>query len=409
MNFPFYIAKRYLFSRKKHNTINIISFISVCGVALATMAMVCVLSVFNGFQDMVADFFTAFDPELKITVREGKVFDGRDERIEAIRGLKEIAVFSETIEENVMVDYKGKRTVAVLKGVEDNFEQLTDIDSILYGAGEFKLRDEVVDYAIMGADFSHILGTGIEFIDPLQISAPKRNTRINPANPAAAFNTGYLYSPGCIFMVKQEKYDANYILTSLDFTRRLFGYKTEVSAVELKLASGVNLKSFESKLADMLGDDFIVQDRYEQQADVFRVMEVEKLFAYVFLAFIALIASFNIIGSLSMLILDKREDVGTLRSLGADNKLITSIFLFEGWMISLTGILAGVLIGLLLCFIQSTYGVIPLGVDGGFVVGHLPVSVHFGDIVLIIATVTVTGFLSVLYPVRYLSKRLLKK
>ena len=234
MNLPFYIARRYLFSKKKHNAINIISGISVCGVALATLALVCTLSVFNGFQDMVASFFTAFDPELKISIREGKVFDGQNERIQAIRALPEVAVFTETLEENAMVQYKDRQTMAVIKGVEDNFEDLTSIDSILYGAGDFLLHDSIVDYAVMGIELVSTLGTGIQFVDPLQIYTPKRNAKVNMANPSASFNMEYLFSPGTVFVVNQQKYDSRYILTSLDFVRRMLDYTTEVSAIEIK-------------------------------------------------------------------------------------------------------------------------------------------------------------------------------
>ena len=241
MNFPFYIARRYLFSKKKHNAINIISGISVCGVALATLALICTLSVFNGFQDMVASFFTAFDPQLKIVVREGKVFDGQDERIRAVCALPEVAVSTETLEENAMVQYKDRQTMAVLKGVEDNFEELTEIDSILYGAGEFLLHDSIVNYGIMGVELVATLGTGLEFVDPLQVYLPKRNAKVNMANPGASFKRDYLYSPGVVFVVNQQLYDGKYILTSLDFIRQLLDYTTEVSAIELKLKSGANV------------------------------------------------------------------------------------------------------------------------------------------------------------------------
>ena len=267
MNLPFYIARRYLFSKKKHNAINIISAISVCGVALATLALVCTLSVFNGFQDMVAGLFTAFDPELKITIREGKVFDGQDERIRAIRTLPEVSVFTETLEENAMVQYKDRQTMAVIKGVEDNFEDLTAIDSILYGAGDFLLHDSIVDYGVMGIELVSTLGTGIQFVDPLQIYTPKRNVKVNMANPASSFNMDYLFSPGAVFVVNQQKYDSRYILTSLDFVRRMLDYTSEVSAVELRLKPDASLSSVKSKIASMLGDEFLVQDRYEQQAD----------------------------------------------------------------------------------------------------------------------------------------------
>ena len=412
MNLPFYIAKRYLFSKKSHNAINVISGVSVCGVALATLALVCTLSVFNGFQDLVATFFTAFDPELKITAVSGKVFDARDERIEKLRDLPEVEVFSESLEDNAMVQYNGKQAMVVIKGVEDNFSQLTAIDSILYGRGEMILYDEVVDYAIPGVELTSILGTGIRFLDPLEVYAPKRGTQINVANPASSFNVAYLYSSGLIFAVNQQKYDASYIITSLKFARDLFKYDTEVSSVELKLKESVDVEAFADKISVVLGDDFIVQNRYEQQADTFRIMQVEKLISYVFLTFILLVACFNVIGSLSMLIIEKKNDVVTLRGLGADDRLIYRIFLFEGCLISFMGALIGVVLGLALCFIQQEFGILTLGNGasaGAFVVDAYPVSVHWQDVILIIVTVLVIGFLSVLYPVKYFSRRLLDR
>ena len=410
MNLPFYIARRYLFSKKKHNAINIISGISVCGVALATLALVCTLSVFNGFQDMVAGFFTAFDPELKITIREGKVFEPQGAAFQEVRSLPEIGVWTETLEENAMVQYKDRQAMAIIKGVEDNFEELTSIDSLLYGAGEFILHDSIVDYGVLGVELISELGTGLQFVDPLQVYAPKRNVRVNMANPSASFNRDYLFSPGVVFVVNQQKYDARYILTSLSFARNLFNYDTEVSAVELKLKPGADVTAVQRKITRILGDEFVVLDRYEQQADVFRIMEIEKFISYLFLTFILAIACFNVIGSLSMLILDKREDVETLRNLGADDRLIARIFLFEGRLISLFGALSGIVLGLLLCYIQQRFGIISLGGgNGSFIVDAYPVSVHVTDVVLIFITVITVGFLAVWYPVHYLTRRLLKK
>ena len=407
MNLPFYIARRYLFSKKKHNAINIISGISVCGVALATLALVC---TFNGFQDMVAGFFTAFDPELKITIREGKVFEPQGAAFQEVRSLPEIGVWTETLEENAMVQYKDRQAMAIIKGVEDNFEELTSIDSLLYGAGEFILHDSIVDYGVLGVELISELGTGLQFVDPLQVYAPKRNVHVNMANPSASFNRDYLFSPGVVFVVNQQKYDARYILTSLSFARNLFNYDTEVSAVELKLKPGADVTAVQRKIARILGDEFVVLDRYEQQADVFRIMEIEKFISYLFLTFILAIACFNVIGSLSMLILDKREDVETLRNLGADDRLIARIFLFEGRLISLFGALSGIVLGLLLCYIQQRFGIISLGGgNGSFIVDAYPVSVHVTDVVLIFITVITVGFLSVWYPVHYLTRRLLKK
>ena len=410
MNFPFYIAKRYLFSKKSHNAINVISAVSVCGVALATLALVCTLSVFNGFQDLVATMFTAFDPELKITAVSGKVFDGQDERIQSLRQLPEIEVFSESLEDNAMVQYKGRQAMVVVKGVEDNFDRLTPIDSILYGRGELVLHDEVVDYAIPGIELVSVLGTGIRFLDPLEVYAPKRGSRINVASPASSFNSDYLHSSGLVFAVNQQKYDASYILTSLAFARNLFQYDTEVSSVDLKLKEGSNIYKVQENISQLLGEDFRVQNRYEQQADTFRIMEVEKLISYLFLSFILLIACFNVIGSLSMLIIDKRADVVTLRNLGANDETIKRIFLFEGCLISFMGALVGVVLGVALCLVQQEFGLISLGSGdsaGAFVIDAYPVSVHVGDVVLVLCTVLLVGYLSVLYPVRYLSRKLL--
>ena len=410
MNFPFYIAKRYLFTKKSHHAINVISGVSVCGVALATLAMVCTLSVFNGFQDLVATMFTAFDPEIKITAANGKVFDSQDERIQLLRDLPEIEVFSESLEDNAMVQYKGRQAMVVIKGIEDNFNQLTAIDSILYGRGEWILRDEVVDYAVPGIELVSVLGTGIRFLDPLEVYAPKRGAKINVANPSTSFESSYLHSSGLVFAVNQQKYDASYILTSLSFARDLFQYDTEVSSIELRIAADADAKEVKKDIKRMLGNDFLVQDRYEQQADTYRIMKVEKLISYVFLSFILLIACFNVIGSLSMLIIDKRNDVVTLRNLGADDQLVSRVFLFEGYMITFFGALIGVGLGLILCFIQQEFGIIPLGSGdsaGAFVVDAYPVSVYAIDVILVLITVLVTGFLSVFFPVRYLTRRLL--
>ncbi len=412
MNFPFYIARRYLFSKKSHHAINVISGVSVCGVALATLAMVCTLSVFNGFQDLVSTMFTAFDPEIKITAANGKVFDSQDERIQLLRDLPEIEVFSESLEDNAMVQYKGRQAMVVIKGIEDNFNQLTAIDSILYGRGEWILRDEVVDYAVPGIELVSVLGTGIRFLDPLEVYAPKRGAKINVANPSTSFESSYLHSSGLVFAVNQQKYDASYILTSLSFARDLFQYDTEVSSIEFRIAADADVKEVKKDIKRLLGNDFLVQDRYEQQADTYRIMEVEKLISYVFLSFILLIACFNVIGSLSMLIIDKRNDVVTLRNLGADDQLVSRVFLFEGYMITFFGALIGVGLGLILCFIQQEFGIIPLGSGdsaGAFVVDAYPVSVYAIDVILVLITVLVTGFLSVFFPVRYLTRRLLIK
>lgn len=407
MNLPFYIARRYLFSKKKHNAINIISGISVCGVALATLALVCTLSVFNGFQEMVSSFFTSFDPQLKITANKGKVFDPNEMRIKQMESLPEVEVWMPTLEENAMVKYGDQQMMVTIKGVEDNFEQLTDIDSLLYGAGTFVLKEGSVNYGIPGVQILVQLGTGLQFVDPLEVYAPKRNVHVNIANPTSAFNRNYLYSTGVTFMVNQDKYDGRYIITSMDFARSLFNYTTEASAIEVKLKEGSNIGAVKKKMEEIAGDRFSVKNQYEQQADVFKIMEIEKFISYLFLTFILIIASFNVIGSLSMLIVDKKENVQTLRNLGADDKLITRIFLMEGNLITFVGTFAGIIIGLLLCWAQQRFGLITLGNGDNFLVNAYPVSVHASDILIIFVTVIAIGVLAVRYPVAYLSKKLL--
>ena len=404
MNVPVFIARRYLLSKKSHNAINVISGISVCGVALATLALVCTLSVFNGFQDVVATFFTAFDPQLKITATTGKVFDASDRNIQAVRDLPEVAVFSQVLEDNAMVQYKDRQMMATIKGVEDNYEELTPIDSIFFGRGNPTLHDDVADYAIPGVELVSALNTGISFLDPLNVYAPKRGSKVNMANPTSSFCTEQLFSSGLVFAVNQQKYDASYIITSIQFARKLFQYENEVSSVALRLTSSAQVAKTKKKIQQLLGNG------YTQQSDTFRIMKVEKLISYIFLTFILVIACFNVIGSLSMLIIDKRDDVVTLRNLGANDQLIRRIFLMEGWMISFVGAVVGIILGLLLCFIQQTFGILSLGggSGAGFVVDAYPVSVHWQDIVLIFITVVVVGLLSVWYPVHYLSRQLLK-
>lgn len=407
-NFPFYIARRYLFSRKSHHAINIISAISVCGVALASMALVCTLSVFNGFRDMVASYFTAFDPQLKVVPVKGKTVAADDEALVRLRSYDGIDVYTECLEDNALIYTGGRQQMVTVKGVNDNFEQLTDIRDLLYGDGEFLLHAGTLEYGVLGIRLASALGVGTYFDAPLQIYAPKKGERINAANPSVSFAQDKLNAPGVLFAVNQAKYDAGYVLTSLGFAQRLFSATGQVSSVELKLRKGFDTEAAKEDMAVLLGDRFRVLDRYEQQADVFRIMEVEKLIAYVFLSFILLVACFNIIGSLSMLILDKREDIVTLRNLGATETQIVRIFLFEGRLIAFMGAFVGTVLGVLLCYLQQTFGWITLGdTAGDFLMEAYPVSVEWQDILLIFVTVLVVGLVALWYPIRYLSKRLL--
>ena len=408
-NFPYYIAKRYLFSKKTHNAINIISLISVCGVAFTTMALVCTLSVFNGFQDLVASFFTAFDPQLKIVPVKGKVFHRNDPAIQKLRGDKDIALFSECLEDNALAVYKNRQVMVSIKGVEDQFSELTDINKLLYGEGSFVLHADVLQYGVPGIGLANSLGVGAYFEEPLQIYAPKKGAQINVANPTTAFRQSELNSSGVVFSVNMEKYDSHYILTSIEFARNLFDQPDMVSSIDLKLKDHVDVEDAKHRIQDLLGADrFKVLDRYEQQADMFRIMKVEKLIAYIFLTFILLIACFNIIGSVSMLIIDKKDDVHTLRNLGANDSQIIRIFLYEGRMISTLGAVVGLLLGLLLCWLQQTFGLIKMGSSTGlFLVDAYPVSVYWGDLLLVFVTVVLVVYVALWLPIRYLGKRLI--
>ncbi len=408
MNFPFFIARRYLFSKKSTNAINIISGISVIGVAVATMALVVTLSVFNGFHDLVASFFTTFDPQLKVTPVMGKTVAADDPILTKIKQLPEVDVATESVEDQALVIYRGRQAMVTVKGVEDNFDQLTHIKEILLGDGEYELHAADMFYGIPGIRLAEQLGTGYLYEEPLKVYAPRREGQLNMANPMDGLVEDELFSPGVIFQVSQSKYDKNYILTSIDFARRIFEQQGMISALELRLKPGSNFERVKSEIKEIVGDKYYVKDRFEQQDDTFKIMKIEKLMAYIFLTFILMIACFNIIGSLSMLIIDKKDDVVTLRNLGASDKQIVHIFLFEGRMISAIGAVLGIILGLALCWAQQTFGLVKLGSSSAsFVVNAYPVSVHPEDVILIFITVLVVGFLSVWYPVRYFAKRLL--
>lgn len=408
MNYRLFIARRYLFSRKSHHAINIISGISVAGVAIATMAMVCTLSVFNGFRDLVAGLFTAFDPQLRVTLTEGTSVSQDDEVLQRLRRHPDVKVYTPVMEGQALVVQDRRQQVVTVMGVADNFPEQASINNILYGDGSFCLHADVLEYGVLGLRLAARLGLSASFPDPLQVYAPKRGERVNMASPLSSFNHDELQSPGVVFNVQQSRYDDNYIITSLGFAQRLFDQRGRVTSVELRLRDGVSLSSAKRELRQLLGARFQVQDRFEQQADVFRIMRIEKLISFVFLTFILLIACFNIIGSLSMLMIDKRQDVRTLRSLGATDGQVCDIFMLEGRMISLAGAAVGLLLGLALCWLQQEFGLISMGSSAGsFIVEAYPVSVHVGDLVIVFLTVLVVGWAAVWWPVRYLSRRLL--
>lgn len=400
LRFSFRIARRYLFSKKSHNAINVISGISSAGVAVGTMALVIVLSVFNGFEQLFTGLFSDFDPELKITLTEGKHFSTETPEFEKLRKHTAVAVFSEVVQENALLRFRDKQMPAMIKGVDEvDFRALTNIDSILF-EGEFTLYDGAFERAVAGLGVASTLGLGSYFIDPLYIYAPRRNERINMLRPENSFIESAVFMSG-IFSIQQNEYDNQYLLVSLNLARELFDYSPgEVTSVEVKLKENANLQEIKKEIATLLGPAFQVKDRYEQQESYFTIMRIEKWITFLILAFILLIAVFNVIGALSMLIIDKKADIVTLRNLGADRPLIQQIFLLEGWLISAVGALTGLLLGALLSLAQEHLGIIRLG--AGYIIDKYPSVTQFSDLILVFSTVLVMGFLAALYPVRYL-------
>lgn len=406
MNLSLYIAKRYLFSKKSHQVINIISGVAVAGIALATVAMICTLSVFNGFQGIVAKQFTVFDPDIKVTAATGKSFTTDSPEVKTVTALHGIENVSFSIEDKALVEYEGKQVMATIKGIDPKFEELTDIGQALRGNGDFVLQDEQHCYAVMSAEMMEELGCGIEFTTPLEVYSPNRGQKINLTMPARNFKKETLYSSGLIFIINQPKY-AGHIITSDTFARRLFRRAAnEATSMEIKVREGYDIAEVKEEIEETLGSGFLVQDRYEQQSDVYKVMQIEKLISYIFLTFILLVACFNIVGSLSMLIIEKRDNMETLRSMGADSKTIADIFVYEGVIISAIGAFAGIIAGIALCLAQQYFGFISMGGDGAFVVENYPVELHANDIATTFFTVLAVGIAAVWLPVKLLTRKI---
>lgn len=406
MNLSLYIAKRYLFSKKSHQVINIISGVAIAGIALATAAMVCTLSVFNGFQGIVAKQFSAFDADIKITAASGKIITTDAPEILQVAGIQEIESKSFCVEGKAMAGIGGKQAMVTIKGVDGNFASLTNIQSILHGPGEFVLNDGKNEYTVLGGGVAEALRCGVFFDTPLEIYVPNRQGNINLTIPARNFKKRELHSSGLVFILNQPEYDGEYIITSDVFARDIFSREAnEATSMELKLKGNANASKTKKEVEKILGSSYIVQDRYEQQESVYKVMQVEKMISYIFLTFILMVACFNIIGSLAMLIIEKRENMKTLRSLGAENKAIANIFVYEGAIISAIGAAIGIVAGVALSLAQQHFGLIAMGSTDDFIVESYPVEIIPGDVAIIFATVIAVGFITVWLPVKALTKR----
>ena len=399
VNIESHIAWRYLVAKKRQNAINVISGISCMAVAVVTAAMICVLSVMNGFGEAVEQMFSQLDAELRITPAQGKVLSLDDERIRSLSSLPDVAIVAPTIEESALVEFHGRQVPALLKGVDSTYQQLTAIDSIIID-GAYAVWDGAFERCVMGVGLANTIGIGAHFISPVHLYAPKRIGRVNMLRPDENFHSKGIFIAG-VFAVNQTKYDDTYMLISLPLAQELFEYsEQQATALELRLEEGASVRKVQKLIRAKLGSDYVVLNRYEQQADFYRIQMIEKWLTALLLVFILLIASFNIISSLSMLILDKRDDIRLLHTLGADEQMIRRIFLYEGWLISVAGAGIGTILGVALCGIQQHFGVLKLGNGANYVLSAYPVSVYLPDVLLVLLIVLLLGALAAWIPAR---------
>ena len=399
MKTEFKIAWRYLFAKKQFNAIHIITAISSAAVGVVTAAMVCVLSVMNGFGVMVEQLFSQFDPDIRITANMGKSFSITQEKKSELLKLPCVNLLSENISETALAYFEDKQMPVQLLGVDSIFDDITEIRNII-ADGHYEVYDGAFDRAVLGQGLAWKMGIGARFINGIQLYAPKRESKVNMLRPDANFNQETCFIAGT-FAVNQLKYDDNFMLVDIDLTRRLLGYDTtEITALSLALTDGYSIKQAKRDIAAILGDNYVVQDRYEQQEDFFRILRVEKLLTALLLVFILLIATFNGIGSLSMLIIDKQQDIRTLSHLGASNQMIRNVFLLEGWMVNTLGAIGGLVVGLGICLVQEHFGLLKLGNGAEYVIESYPVAVQGWDIAMVVMTILALGAISSWIPAR---------
>ena len=392
---PLFVAQRYLFSKKSHNAINIITLVSMCGVAIGTMALVCVMSVLNGFEGLVNGTFVAFDPDLRIESTEGRTFSVDNEAFNHIRHAKSVQTFSEVLQSNALVATNGRQAPAELRGVAKNYAEVSDISALIID-GKFSIEQG----AVAGVGLSNTLG--MTYDAPIEIYLPKRQARVNLARLDNAFYRQEIYLAG-VFASGQEKCDDAVLFVPIELAQTLCDYESnEVSSVEIRLHANADVAQVQSDFEKWLGDDFTVKNRYEQQADFYRILQIEKWITFLILAFILLIATCNIIGSLSMLMINKRGDIALFDALGAPTTQVRRLFLFEGWMIAIYGAVVGVVLGVIVCAVQQHFGIISMG--SGYVVEQYPVEVRWSDVLAIFGTVVALGFVLAAYPASVIKK-----
>lgn len=395
MNFPFYIARKYFKAKKSQQAINVITLIAIAGVAIGTMGLIIVLSVFNGFEQLVVSLYNSFDPDIQITAAKGKVFDSKlitDAQLKEVKGVRYI---THVLEENALLKYRDKQYLATIKGVSNDFIAMTGVDSMLYD-GSLTLQRGDTDYAIAGRAIAEALT--INIADPfsiLDVYMPKRG-KVVSLNPEAAFNQE-LIAPAGVFSIQQD-FDAKYVLVPLRFARKMLDYKTEVSAIEIGLDKGSDADVAKAALANKLGPNYVVKTRIQLHELLYKIMKSEKWAVYLILSFILIIATFNVISSLAMLIIDKQSDIAILNSLGAHQDDIRKIFLLEGILISFSGAFIGLALGLAVCLAQIKFQLIKLG--GAFVVDAYPVNLQLMDFVYVLLTVLSIGLFAAWYPAK---------
>ncbi|MCX6268735.1 MAG: FtsX-like permease family protein [Bacteroidetes bacterium] len=402
MNLPFYIARRYLVSKKSHNIINIISGISVVGVAIGTMALIIVLSVFNGFDQLVVSLFSAFNPNIQITAKYGKTFNLSSLPVDQLRKIPGVLHLTEVIEEDAMMKYKDNQTIVTIKGVSEDFIRMSGLDTMMV-EGNFMLQDGEKDYALLGYGVAGALNANLQdYINPVSVWVPRRDASFS-GGFENAFNTEIIFPSG--FFQIQWEYDVKYAILPIRFVKKLLEYGDERTAVEISLAKNADHPAIQKKIEMLAGSSFIVKNRYQQQEILYKIMVSEKNYIFMILTLILIIATFNVIGTLTMLILDKKKDIAVLRSLGAGKGLIKRIFLLEGVLISFIGALLGLTLGAIVCWVQIRFGLIRLGsADSSFVVSAYPVVMKVADFFVIFFTVMIIGILASLYPVYNIRK-----
>lgn len=404
MLLPFRIALRYLFARKSQNIISIISMITVIGVMTGTIGLLGVLSVFNGLHQLIGSLFGAFDPDLRIEPRQGKVFHLDSIPYQQLVSIDGVEAISQVVTDQALFKAGKRQVPGILLGVDDQFNHVSHIDSIMVD-GEFKVRNAHAELGFPGYLLAEQLSVSTNFVSPIGIYMPRRNAQVNLMNPESGFKTGYVM-PGGVFAVKQVEYDSQYLITSIEQARWLLDYDSlTVSYLYLKVNANADAETVQQRVIQLAGEKYQVKNKEEQHDAFFKMMKVEKLMAYLILSFIMVIAAFNVIGSLSMLIYEKKESIFTLKSMGASQQMVTRVFLFEGWLISLAGVMIGLLVGSTLIAIQQHFGIIKFSGDGGFVVDAYPVVLKLRDVLMVFATVSTIGFLAAWYPVKVIVKK----